>query len=225
MSALGDRLNQGAEWYNARPKRERLLILVTGLLLVLFVGWELAVAPALAQNDQLRSREAELQRTYQQWQQQEIILAEKVQENPEKAMRERLTRRQQRLGELDRELAEITDRLVSPEAMVSLLRRILANQQGLSLVGMDLMDPVPIYSQSESEEEETGAREPLLYAHDVELRVSGRYLELLAYLERLEALDQRLGWSELLYEVSEFPEAEARVRVRTLSLSQAGLGV
>lgn len=224
MSAIKNRLNQGAQWYNVRPKRERLLILVTGVLLVLFVGWELAVAPVLAKNEQLRNRQAELNQTYEQWQRQQESLSQKLQEDPEEAMRERLAQRRARLSNLDRELAEMTDRLISPEAMVSLLRRILATQQGLELVRLDLMDPVPVYGETDAGEEDK-AQEPLLYAHDVELTVSGRYLELLGYLQRLEGLDQRLGWSELLYEVSEFPEAEARVRVRTLSLSEAGLGV
>lgn len=224
MSALRHRLSQGAEWYNVRPKRERLLILITGLLLVLFLGWELALARVLSENEQLRNREAELNQTHQQWQRQHETLVQKLEKDPNKAMLERLGQRQERLSNLDRELAEATDRLISPEAMVSLLRRMLATQQGLELVRLDLMDPVPVYSQTDDGGEDD-AREPLLYAHDVELTVSGRYLELLGYLERLESLDQRLGWSELLYQVSEFPNAEARVRVRTLSLSAAGLGV
>ena len=46
-------LQQGADWFNQRPIRERVLIAATALVLVLFVGWELAVAPALSRQGAL----------------------------------------------------------------------------------------------------------------------------------------------------------------------------
>ncbi len=103
---------------------------------------------------------------------------------------------------------------------MSLLRELLSAQGKLELVTLQLLAPVPVYSGNEDE-----STEPLLFAHDAELVIAGGYLGLLAYLERLEALDPRLGWRQLDYAVKTFPEAEARVRVRTLSLSRAWLGV
>ena len=66
---------------------------------------------------------------------------------------------------------------------------------------------------------------PLLYAHDVELTIEGGYLDVLAYLKRLEALDERLGWMVLEYDAENWPAGEAVIRVRTLSLEPAWLGV
>ena len=50
-------------------------------------------------------------------------------------------------------------------------------------------------------------------------------MDVLAYLETLEAMDARLGWVLLDYDVSEYPDNEIRVRIRTLSLDRAWLGV
>jgi MSHA biogenesis protein MshJ len=67
--------------------------------------------------------------------------------------------------------------------------------------------------------------EPLLYAHDVELKIKGSYLEVLAYLEHLEALDKRLGWVFLNYDAASWPAGEAVIQVRTLGFERAWLGV
>lgn len=223
MSAFTDRLNQGRAWYDQRPVRERVLILATVVILVLLLGWELAVAPVLERNERTLNQVRQLEQRAQDWQEQVAALLAKAGEDPNRGLRQRLEQRQERLAGLDRQLAEATDGLVSPQQMVALLRNMLVAQQTLELVSLELLDPIPVYSTAEAEEEE--AAEPLMFAHEVELVVSGGYLELLGYLERLEQLDQSLGWSQLDYEVQTFPEASARLRVRTLSLSPAGLGV
>ncbi|MEC7376511.1 MAG: MSHA biogenesis protein MshJ, partial [Pseudomonadota bacterium] len=87
-----------------------------------------------------------------------------------------------------------------------------------------LQKPSPVYAPSENTASEQDA-EPLLYAHEVELRIRGSYLQVLNYLERLEALDDRLGWVRLHYEAGDWPSGEATIRVRTLSLEPAWLGV
>lgn len=222
MSSVGDSLARGRDWYNQRPVRERVLILVTLLVLILVVGWELAVAPVLERTERTRVQLDQLEQRAQDWQEQITLLSRKAGEDPNQEIRARLEQRQERLAGLDRQLAEATNGLVSPQAMVALLRNMLAAQQTLELVRLELLDPIPVYSGEETEAEKA---EPLMFAHDVELVVKGGYLELLAYLERLEALDQSLGWGQLDYEVQTYPEASARLRVRTLSLSRAGLGV
>jgi MSHA biogenesis protein MshJ len=59
----------------------------------------------------------------------------------------------------------------------------------------------------------------------VDITVGGGYLDVLAYLERLEALDERLGWVMVDYDAGQWPDGTARIRVRTLSLEPAWLGV
>lgn len=222
MSAFRDSLTRGRDWFDQRPVRERVLMLATLVVLLLVVGWELAVAPVLERTERTRTQIDQREQRAREWQEQVALLTRKAGDDPNQQLRELMEQRRERLAGLDRQLAQATGGLVSPEAMVALLRNMLAAQQALELVSLELLDPVPVYSSDEDRAEQA---EPLMFAHDVELVVSGGYLELLAYLERLEALDQGLGWGQLDYEVEAFPEASARLRVRTLSLSQAGLGV
>lgn len=217
-------------WYNQRPIRERALMLVTFLVLVLAVGWELLVAPAQYRHqtlqNSLRVLSAERADLLAQQQRLEAELAL----DPSQALRAHLNARQQRLDSLNQEISEATGELIAPRAMVTLLRDMLAAQDALELQALELQAPTPVYAPgAEAVGAEQAARsepaKPLLYAHEVELRIRGSYLEVLNYLERLENLDERLGWVRLEYAAGDWPSGVAVIRVQTLSLEPAWLGV
>ena len=221
-------LARAAEWYNQRPVRERALILLTVLVLVFVVFWELAVTPLQQRHQGLESRLQVLSATRDGLLVQQQRLDQQLAVDPSRELRNQLNARQQRLERLNQQIADTTDRLIAPRAMVALLREILAAQNALELQALELQSPTPVFAPDKAEQarQEPGAApEPLLYAHDVELRVKGSYLNVLNYLEQLEAMDERLGWIKLDYSAGEWPSGEAVIRVRTLSLDQAWLGV
>ncbi|MDK8466056.1 MSHA biogenesis protein MshJ [Marinobacter sp. SS13-12] len=229
-SALRQQLDQGAAWFNERPIRERALLTITALVVVLFAGWELAAAPVVASNEQLRSRLVTLSDTRASLMEQQGLLTEQLASDPSQVLRDQLAARQQRLERLNNELAETTGRLIAPRAMVVLLRDMLAAQDKLELLGVDLLAPVPVFDRQSGSTlgDASGndeSAEPLLFAHDAEIVLRGGYMDVLAYLETLEAMDARLGWVLLEYDSSEYPDNEVRIRVRTLSLDRAWLGV
>ncbi|KPQ01968.1 type II secretion system protein M [Marinobacter sp. HL-58] len=221
-------LDQGAAWFNERPIRERVLLTVTALVVVLFAGWELAVAPVVASNEQHRARQVSLDDTRTSFLEQQERLTEQLASAPSQVLRDQLAARQQRLERLNDELAETTGRLIAPRAMVVLLRDMLAAQDKLELLGMDLLAPEPVFDgKTEQAGEDNGreSEEPLLFAHDAEITLRGDYMDVLAYLETLEAMDARLGWVLMEYDSDDYPDNEVRIRVRTLSLDRAWLGV
>lgn len=221
---------KGADWFNERPIRERALITATCLVLLLFAGWELAVTPVVGTNERLESRLKTLAQQQQALVEQQQTLTERLSSDPSLELRQRLEARRAKLERLDAELAETTGKLIAPRAMVTLLRDILVAQDELELVAMELLAPTPIFDEQD-EKQESGtpdseaARAPLLYAHDVEIVIRGGYLDVLDYIETLETMDDRLGWVSLNYQMLEYPRNEVRIRVRTLSLERAWLGV
>ncbi|HEY9118738.1 MAG TPA: MSHA biogenesis protein MshJ [Marinobacter sp.] len=214
---------QGAAWFNERPVRERVLLTVTALVVLLFMGWELAVAPVLAGNEQLRYRQVSLSDTRSALMEQQTLLSEQLASDPSQVLRDQLAARQQRLERLNNELAETTGRLIAPRAMVVLLREMLAAQDKLELLEVELLSPVPVFDRPSDSASESS--EPLLFAHDAEIILRGGYMDVLDYLETLEAMDARLGWVLLDYDSSNYPDNQVRIRVRTLSLDRAWLGV
>lgn len=222
--SLAARLATLADRYNQRPIRERALMLATALVLVMVVGWELAVVPVQQEHQRLQNRLQALSADASALLAQQQTLDRQLATDPSQALRSQLSARQQRLEALNRQISDTAGELIAPRAMVSLLQNILAAQASLELQGLELQKPTPVYAPSENPESERNG-EPLLYAHEVELRIRGSYLEVLNYLERLEALDNRLGWVRLHYDAGDWPAGEATLRVRTLSLEPAWLGV
>jgi MSHA biogenesis protein MshJ len=56
-----------------------------------------------------------------------------------------------------------------------------------------------------------------IYRHGVELEISGRYLDLLAYLTALEARATGILWSDLKLSSAQYPESIIRVTIYVLS--------
>lgn len=224
MNKVTDALALGAQWYNDRPIRERALMLLTAGVLVFVVGWELLVAPIEARQQQLDNRVQALSATRENLLNQQQTLNSQLASDLSAELQQRLTARQNRLARLDQQISETAGQLIAPRDMVALLRTMLSAQQRLELESMVLLAPVPVFDGRQGSGREEAA-EPLLYAHDVELKVQGEYLDVLAYLQRLEAMDERLGWMQLEYQAGTWPKGEATIRVRTLSLEAAWLGV
>lgn len=221
-------LARAAQWYNQRPIRERVLILLTALVLVLVLVWELGVAPMQQRHQNLETRLQTLAANRDDLLAQQQMLDAQLAADPSRELRNQLNARQQRLERLNQQIADTTGQLIAPKAMVALLRDILAAQDSLELQALELQTPTPVFAPEETErssQEQKASSEPLLYAHDVELRIKGSYLDVLNYLERLEAMDERLGWIKMEYSAGDWPSGEAVIRVQTLSLDQAWLGV
>ncbi|GGC83657.1 MSHA biogenesis protein MshJ [Marinobacter halophilus] len=225
MSKLNETLATGIQWYNIRPIRERALIVLTICVLVFVAGWELLVAPVEARQQQLNNRVQVLSAERDTLLSQQQALNSQLASDPSAELRQRLAARQNRLDRLDQQITETAGQLIAPRDMVALLRVMLSAQQQLELESMVLLAPVPVFDGRLESDARQETPEPLLYAHDVELKIQGGYLDVLAYLQRLEGMDERLGWMQLEYQAGTWPKGEATIRVRTLSLEAAWLGV
>lgn len=229
-AAWRDAVNRAELWFNERPIRERALLLVTTLVVLLFLGWELVLGPMQQASQQQRRQLAVLDTARQDLLAQQMLLEQQLAEDPSQVLRNQLQVRERRLAQLDQQIAATTGQLIAPTAMVTLLRDMLRAQKGLTLQALELKAPTPVFAQPADEpgapDDSSGtAPEALLYAHNVELRVQGGYLDVLAYLKQVEAMDNRLGWIRLTYDAENWPKGEATIEVQTLSLDKAWLGV
>lgn len=64
------------------------------------------------------------------------------------------------------------------------------------------------------------AQAPLLYRHGVQLVLQGSYLEMIDYLEALEALPTQLFWGAAVLDAEQYPQAKLTLTLYTLSLDQ-----
>jgi MSHA biogenesis protein MshJ len=227
IAHLKNLYRQGADRFDERPVRERTLMTFTAIVVVLFLVWILILEPQYRVRDGLREQLDAAGNQQDQLLAQQQTLEQTLSEDPSEALRQTLAQRRQRLDDLNRQIGETADRLIAPQAMVALLREILAAQDDLVLESLELKTPEPVFAESAPSDnaKNDSKSAPLLYAHQVELRITGSYPAVLAYLKKLESLDDRLGWVRLEYTAGDWPKGEAVIDVRTLSLDKAWLGI
>lgn len=204
----------------ALQKRERGLVALTLGVSIALLGWQYGVAPDLKRAQQAQVQAVSLEREAHGMTSRLASLEVELAQDPDARLRQQSQRLQRQLDDIQRRLETLAEELVSPEAMVALLQQMLSRHEALALQSVEHDPAVPVQSAQSKEGESSG-----LYSHRITVTVTGHYFDLVAYLQELEALDDRLGWSGLHYEVLEWPEARLRVRLKTLSLSEDWLGV
>ncbi len=65
----------------------------------------------------------------------------------------------------------------------------------------------------------------MVYRHGVEVTISGSYLDLMAYLNALEALPWHMFWGRVELDAEQYPKVNLTLRLYTLSLDAAWLAL
>jgi MSHA biogenesis protein MshJ len=142
-----------------------------------------------------------------------------------------------RLAALDRELGGAAGGFVPPDRMIDLLRDVLAQQHGLTLVSLrnlpveSLAAPVADPGTAPAGAPADGAVPPLPagtpgpFLHPVELVVEGDYAAVVAYLQALERLPLKVQWRRLDLAAGEYPTNRVRIELATLGLGREWIRV
>lgn len=221
MSALRKRWDRLVTRHASLSRRERIMVAVGLIAGPILVGNLLFIEPQAARQ-KLAKSEQERQRTQLgELQVQVQTLQQQLQNDPDSGRKAELAALQTDREALDRQLLDIGSALVRPQEMNALLEHLLVRHAGLRLLSLKTLAPESLTAPAVS-----GAPDALplrrprvfdLYRHGVEIRLEGSYGELQAYVEQLEAAPQRIFWGELEYRVVDYPRAEMRLVVYTLS--------
>jgi len=224
--ALKTRFAKLDDLYNGRSLRER-AILGGGIAALVFLAMDSTlIRPVSAKLE--RSRVA-IERTTEEIARLEsehgaLKRVELTDQEVELVARKELLQRQ--IAEIDAQIAaEISD-LVPPEAVVSVLENVLADQSGLSLVRAESQQPHRVGSGAlhDSDSSILDATDGL-YRHGLRIQIEGDYRATLEYLERVEASPWNLLWDRLEYRVQQYPTATITLDLHTLSEVEEWIGV
>lgn len=212
-----------SEKFDAYSLRERLLLLLC--LLALLVGvWQLAFAlPQEKHREQMQGELAQVKTDIQaqEAQRQAFTSASQGTEDSE------LARLENRLEELNRQLASLSQGLVEARQLPEILQQVLISTTDVRLHRLRTLPVRELQLQrleTEAEATET-ERATGIFQHRVELEVSASYFQLLALLQRLEGLRWRFYWDSLDYQRDDYPRGDIRLRVHTLTAEEGLLGV
>jgi MSHA biogenesis protein MshJ len=192
---------------DALSLRERGILLVVALMVLYAISDRLLFAPALLQLQQRGTEITELQTKLGALQARAALFGENG-HDPLAQRGARIAELEAVLDEQNRHFEAQLGRLVQPQQAAPLLRDILRQQPGLSLLALDTAPGAPLLGNSER-----GAR---IVRYDVDLRVEGGYLAALDYLRRLEQLPWSLFWDSFELHVQEHPKGDIRLAVYTL---------
>lgn len=215
--------NAFSRWFDGRPLRERGALLLAAAVVLLFLVNLIVLEPLGRKRSALQGELARLQTAVTELGAQEKVILARRTVDPDSQRRKRLAVLEEEAAKLQKRLVSNIVNLVPPEEMVKLLRQLLAEQKGLTLVSLENMAPeqVNISSGGAEGEQQASLR---VYRHSLKLVFTGKYLDLLQYLRRLQQLERILIWEEVDIETEEYPQATVRLQVHTISLSQGWIG-
>lgn len=201
---------------DALSLRERLLILLTTLVLCVALWHTMFMQPLAQRASGTRAELAELEgrisAANSSLEEQILQLAGGGDEQ-----RSRIASLRRRIDEINTQLGTHAAELIDPAEMARVLESVLREQSRLSLVRIRNLTP-----DSLSAGEETGSL--TFYRHGLEIEVEGTYAACLEYLNAVEALPWRLYWQVLELDVIEYPRNRIRLEVSTLSVEEEWIG-
>lgn len=216
------RWQQLSEQYLQLQLRERRLIYLASLALLLWLGVLYAIEPLWQSLQAGKQQQKLVLQQMAQLQQQVDTVLQVLNTDPNTQIRTQISQSEQQRDELSQQIKQLTGRYVSPEQMLPLLQDVLKSSPGVKLLRMRSLqaEPVslaPMPQVSTTTGQSTVPAAPLLYLHKTEISFSGQYAQLQRLLQQLEQLPWQLHWHQLEYKVSEHPQAELRLELETIS--------
>jgi len=189
--------------------RERLLVFVTGLMLVGSAWYLVLMQPLDQQATKSRTEIASLRERIGMYNQNLEVEALQI-SGADTGEREKLARIQGRLDEINERMGGYVAELIDPAQMSLVLQDLLKKQSKLRLIRVRNVSPKAMSASAD-------ALTTTFYRHGLEIEFEGSYLACLEYLERIEDLPWRFYWQLLDIEVLEYPRNRIRLEVSTLS--------
>ncbi len=189
--------------------RERLLVFVTGLMLVGSAWYLGLMQPLDKQATRNRTEIASLRERIEMYNQNLEVEVLQI-SNTGTGDREKLARIQGRIDEINERMGGYVAELIDPAQMSLVLQGLLKKQSKLRLIRVRNVSPEAMSASAD-------ALTTTFYRHGLEIEFEGSYLACLEYLERIEDLPWRFYWQLLEIEVLEYPRNRIRLEVSTLS--------
>ncbi|MDX3775379.1 hypothetical protein QE250_14760 [Chromatiaceae bacterium AAb-1] len=201
-----------SEKYRALQKREKVLTVLTLLLLTFWLGMVYLLEPVWLQSRDIRQQLQQLEQQQTEAAQAFQVLELQLQEDPDAGLRQKIAELHQQQPLLDARLSRSANDFVSAEKMVTLLHDILQQSRDLQLRSLTMAEAEAITMPGQNSQLKAG-----LFRHSTELVVAGHFEHLLQFLQKLEQLPWVLQPERLDYQVEQYPAASMSLTFSTVS--------
>ncbi len=218
---MNSKLKQLAQRFNDQSIRERGLIAVSLIAVIGFVWWS-NYATALMEN--IEARQTETRRIDLEVENSRVLvegIRRRIAGGVHQEQEVQLSRLIKDLARLEDQLRVKTIELIDPEKMFQLMNQLIYQESRLKLMNLKRREVKPAIPPVDPEQ----PGEPGIYRHVLEIEFAGRYLDILRYMQTLEALDWKLLWDEIDINSDEYPEVIVKVVISTLSTRKEWVGI
>lgn len=226
---------------DALSERERGILFVLCSIGVLLLGFTFWLEPQMKLRNNLltqhQANRTQITLLQEEMQQRSAVLNR----DPDIELRAKIEETKVRLLAMDQDLLSLQKNLVPAEKIDLLLAGILKRNKSLQLISLKSLPVVNLVATTNVKDAVTTQveapqstmsgntvsiqNEHSIYKHEVELTLEGNYLDMLAYMQELEALPERVYWSRSSLQVLEYPKASLRLNLFTLSLEKKWLNL
>lgn len=213
------RLSALREKIDALSLRERALLILTLLAALGGLWYGLLYRPLVTTVQRDTRQMRQVQRQFETTSARVQSLLARVRKPPNEVARGELARVRAEIKVADRRLQRLTVGLIPPGRMAGVLRALLATDGHLRLLRMVSLPSEPLIKPVK------GEKPVPIYAHGLELEFQGSFGSVRAYLKRIQKQHWHLYWDRLDLHAQGYPRLSATLRVHTLGLSRAWLGL
>jgi MSHA biogenesis protein MshJ len=225
--AMHTNLEVYAEKFNALELRIRILLSFVAIALF-YMLFDLLWFSATAQSIKTTQSETTLnERQIEEFLDMQNALNSSVSNQRNNPKTKKISLLENEIEKVRQQLTERTVNLVPPEKMASVIKAILASSEELTLISLtkkasvQLSDPEQQNANSENNKESETIK---LYRHSVEIVMQGSYSGTFEFLKNLENMERKVAFDSFDYNVDNYPKAEVKLVVSTLSLNKEWIG-
>jgi MSHA biogenesis protein MshJ len=228
----------GITAYENFSSREQHMVLSTLIVVILLIGYLLVIEPVVLTNTQLVEDKNSLISTTKLLSENIINTKNKKLQDPNIPLRKQLKEVLVESKSLQEKINLLTQALVAPKQMVSLLESVLTQDKQLKLIslinlpeeamniqGSNLTSDASSAVDASNIPNTNAGQEALIYRHTFDIELETTYDSALSYLKRLDDLPWQLFWQDLKYQSTQYPKGTLNIRIYTLSMSKEVLGV
>jgi MSHA biogenesis protein MshJ len=217
---MNERWLEWSEKYLELTAREKVIIALTSVFLVVYLGYLLVVEPQVIANNkiknQLHSAAGQLATTRNQIA--DIKAALNV--DPNEALKVEIKGLRQQLTHLEQALKRATQDYVAPEQMTKELTSLLSTSPNVKVIAVEALRPETITVAGPESDVEAEDESMIFYRHKFSVTLQGDYFALMAFVEKVVEKNKEFAVSDLDYNVVEHPTANMTLSLETISDSE-----
>jgi MSHA biogenesis protein MshJ len=214
--AIKTRLQPWLERIDNLELRERILLLAAAVAVMFLLIDTLILQPTLKAQQVARQQIVDLEVKLNSLRQSAQLLSYKSDSDLATSRRQSRDQLAAELAELDSRIISQLGALVEPAQAARVLEQLLSSHTGLKLTTLNASaDPL------KDMELEQPSETPGLARYQLDMVVQGSYLDLLNYLQSLEAMPWKFFWQQVDFQATEHPHAETRLQLYTLGAKDA----